>query len=454
MLLGLALAWPAAWGGEAPAPEAPPPRNWREELKNPVPWFSWGADERLRQVYIENPLDLLDEVDDTYHFFRIRTRLWGTLGPFFRDEALDQPNGLSLYARLAYEPRPVVRFPGDDHVGPQWSEVFWDNLYLDWKRIGGLPVSLRIGRQDLAYGRYWVILDGTPLDGSRSIYSDAAKLTIHLDDIQSALDLFVVDNAGDQKRLTPWDDDDRLVCEYDTRLYGAYFTSNYFDGHKLGAYYIYKNDDGIGKGGDLPGRIVHTVGIPVEGRITDALDYYAELGHQWGSEDKVTRKGWGFNSELGYRFHDVAWVPRLFGGYEYLSGDDPGRRHFGGWDPVLARWPHWSELYVYRWALECGLPGNYTNLHRITAGVEAQPTEKLRLVFDLSHLMADEHAAGRDFPYSDGLNRGQLATAKLFYEFTDWASMHLWAEYLEPGGYYDDVTDDAFFLRWQVTFRF
>ena len=78
-----------------------------------------------------------------------------------------------------------------------------DNLYVNWDRPAGFPVSFRVGRQDLTYGRGFVILDGTPLDGSRSVYSDAAKMTIHADPIRTDLDLFAVDNKADESRLQP-----------------------------------------------------------------------------------------------------------------------------------------------------------------------------------------------------------------------------------------------------------
>ena len=32
--------------------------KWRKEIKNPAPWFSWGADVRLRNEYMDNALTL------------------------------------------------------------------------------------------------------------------------------------------------------------------------------------------------------------------------------------------------------------------------------------------------------------------------------------------------------------------------------------------------------------
>jgi len=126
-------------------------------------------------------------------------------------------------------------------------------------------VSLKAGRFDLTdakglptYGRGWILLDGTPLDGSRSIYNDGAILTIH--DLEEAfglkdslgptsLDLIGLSNKGDENRLTtiqswPFSHQyDYYTSEYDTNLLGAYLTSKYTKGHEAQLYYIYKDDE-------------------------------------------------------------------------------------------------------------------------------------------------------------------------------------------------------------------
>jgi hypothetical protein len=53
----------------------------------------------------------------------------------------------------------------------------FDNLYVQADKPGGLPVKLKLGRQDIVLGNGWLMLDGTPLDGSRTIYLDALRAT-------------------------------------------------------------------------------------------------------------------------------------------------------------------------------------------------------------------------------------------------------------------------------------
>ena len=422
-------------------------------------WWSAGLDLRIREVFYQNVLDFEDDEDvfaiaDKRHFWRGRLRLWSSFGPFFVNDAADKPNGLKAYVRLTGEPRWYM-----DGMSTEWREIVWDNLYLDWQRIAGVPVSLKIGRQDLRYGRDFVIVDGTPLDGSRTMYSDGVKLTLHLDDVQSNLDLFWLDNKGTEDRLRPIDDDGSLVNQYDARLFGAYLVSKPLKDQEFHAYYIYKDEDPV-PGVTLPGRIVHTVGGLAQGKFCDNWDYYAESAYQWGRECQSAapaqdRNAWGLSTDLGYTFADCPRKPRLHVGYMFLSGDDPDTGDFEGWDPVLSRWPQWSETMAYRGVFdEMGQYGVVANLQRFTAGVGAQLCEKVGTKLDYSYVLADEHPSGETFPYDSGGVRGHLLRWDLKFQFNPRVSGHVALEYFQPGNYYDDSLDKAVFARWQMNFTY
>ena len=50
----------------------------QEEKESP---WDWGINERVRETYIVNPFSLSDDTADDLHFFRFRTRLWGSYSP-------------------------------------------------------------------------------------------------------------------------------------------------------------------------------------------------------------------------------------------------------------------------------------------------------------------------------------------------------------------------------------
>ncbi|HWR58179.1 MAG TPA: hypothetical protein VN328_04750, partial [Thermodesulfovibrionales bacterium] len=96
-------------------------------------------------------------------FFRVKTSLFGKL---------DYAKKVALFLKLTNEVKdfgigPYRSFktnPNRDAVDP--DELVFDNLYVDVKDIFGIPVDLRIGRQDLinVYGEGFLIQDGTPGD--------------------------------------------------------------------------------------------------------------------------------------------------------------------------------------------------------------------------------------------------------------------------------------------------
>jgi len=56
--------------------------DWTKQVKNPVDWFSWGADVRLRNEYVNNAATLNESLKlHEQDYFRFRERLWLSLVP-------------------------------------------------------------------------------------------------------------------------------------------------------------------------------------------------------------------------------------------------------------------------------------------------------------------------------------------------------------------------------------
>jgi len=162
----------------------------------------------------------------------------------------------------------------------------------------------------------------------------------------------------------------------------------------------------------------------------------------------------GFNSRLTYFFKDK-WNSQLRVGYEFLSGDDPDSETDEGWDPLWARWPQWSELYVYTYARETRI-AEVNNLHHLGFGWTFEPNNKLEVCTDYHLLFCDENSSRGRAGFSDnGVFRGQLLTALLRYKVNKHISTHLLGEFSFPGDFYSNASNDpAAFLRAQVVFAF
>ncbi|MBN2561347.1 MAG: alginate export family protein [Phycisphaerae bacterium] len=420
-----------------------------KKVKNPVPWFSWGGDLRLREVWGTN-WTTLDSNAPSHerHFERYLSRLWGTLTPV---------KDVDVNVRMVWEPRVLQRGPQpNDGVNSRyiWDEVIFDRLNLSLHRIGGSGLSATIGRQDLILGNGWLVLDGTPLDGSRTIYFDAVRLTYEAEPIKTSFDAMYIDqNHTGDRIMTAMNRTGQDVMEQDERGAIFYVTNRSLEKTQIDGYYIYKHDKRQKPTGN--DADIHAIGGRATGELTDHWMYYLEGAHEWGEKNDDYLSAYGFNSKLSYLCKDK--LNNQFRiAYEFLSGDDPSSSANEAFDPLWGRWPQWSELYAYTIAMESGRPGEQTNLHRLAGGWSISPAKNLEWCNDYHLLFADENTL-RNVPgfTNGGAFRGQLLTSVLKYKFNEHVSTHLWTEFFFPGNFYtSDRNDPAVFVRYELCFTF
>ncbi|KPK86230.1 MAG: hypothetical protein AMJ81_01865 [Phycisphaerae bacterium SM23_33] len=430
-----------------------------QKTKQPVPWLTWGADARLREIFTPNLL--LDREDR--HFQRYRFRIWTTVTPV---------ENLSFNARLVWEPRHFCQ-PSrtlnarNARIIDEWTvnEAIADQFNIEWKNIFGLPVTVKAGRQDIIFGNGWLVLDGTPLDGSRTIFFDAIRGTLDLKDINTTVDLiYICQQADSDQRLPPFCDKDFHNIEQDEQGVIVYVTNKSLDRTQIDGYFIYKHDEqDLGsEPGDIgplaPWQVgtnadIFTFGARVAGDVGEHWKYRAEFAQEFGDKNGRDLCAFGFNSQVSYFLRDN-WNNNFRVGYEYLSGEnDPDSGSDSQFDPLWGRWPQWSELLAYTVALE-NRPGEQTNLHRVGVGWSCTPHEKLELCADYHLLFADKNTF-RDRPFftDHGCFKGQLLTGLLKYKFNKHIAGHVLAELFFPGDYYSDVRNEvAGMFRYEIVF--
>jgi hypothetical protein len=445
--------------------------DWIKKSKKPTDWMIWGADLRLRQEYIHNP-NFIEAGKNELNYTRIRDRVWTTITP---------TDWLQLNARLANEMRiwakpeqsenlfnyAGTRYSG--HLDPvNGDEWILDNLNFniapkDW------PVSLKVGRQDFMvggkpeFGSGWILLDGTPLDGSRTYFFDAARLTYDLKECKTTINaIYLEHHANEEAWLHPIDSQwhRRYVAEQDDRGVVLYAINKSLPNTQFDGYFVYTHRErevgtgGLGSGfeGDL-----FAFGLRASGGIGDHWKYAAELAPEFGHHDDTGEDltAFGFNGNLAYNFNDEM-KNSLSLGLEYLSGDDPNTGTDEAWDPLWGRWPQWSELLVY-YTSEFGRPSYWANLIRPSLNWTLSPVKKLEWSNTYSPLLAPENyqnqdavAAHANFSKS-GSFKGHYFQSVLRYAFNQHLRGHLWFEYFIPGDFYNSPQDkDALFLRAEV----
>jgi hypothetical protein len=424
-----------------------------KKSKQPVPWLKWGADIRLREIYAPNLVYLDKNVDDAdWHFQRYRFRAWATLMPLAR--AMDDGGDLDINFRMVWEPRHYCK--PEAKPDPDVNEAIIDKLNVQWKNAFGVKdLTVKIGRQDIILGNGWLVLDGTPLDGSRTIFFDAVRAIYDAKDIKTKFDVaYICQRADSDQRLPPACDKDYHNIEQDEQGVIVYVTNTSVPQTQIDGYFLYKNDNAVLCGGN--NSDIFAFGARVAGDIDRHWKYRAEFAQEMGEKNGNSLCAFGFNSRLSYFMRDD-WNNNFRFGYEYLSGDRPSTGTNEAFDPLWGRWPQWSELYMYPVIPETGgRPGEVTNLHRVGVGWSCNPIKGMELCADYHLLFAGKNTLGGIGGFSKSGNfRGQILALLLRHKFNEHISTHVLAELFFPGDYYTDAKNDvAGFFRWELMFTY
>ncbi|MEZ0343319.1 MAG: alginate export family protein [Caldimicrobium sp.] len=409
-------------------------------------------------------------------FFRLRVMLW---------DDIKFNNQTSLKIRLNTEPKYqmgpyyLVLKDGDRRKFDQ-DEVVIDNLYLDIKKPFNLPVDLRIGRQDFlgpdTYGEGFLIMDGTPGDGSRTFYFNAIRARFYFCN-QDTIDFVVLKQKERDvylPNLHPAYDDGRGVgyIYHKKRLTAsnefAFFAYGRFK-HLiknliLEPYYIYKKEEKSDTSPYIvPASYLHNVGLRGVYSFTKDLKLRAELVRQFGeySNDGRDRRAWGGYAFLEKAFPTCPAKPVVEIGYVYLSGDDPNSKKDEAFNPLFSRNPNWNELIIYTFLLENinksgAIPGYWTNLKMPLIRVKFSPLKNLNMLLSYQKLYADEKTnSSYTFIFSNkGKDRGNLYVAIAKYRFTKSIDGMLQYEIFDPDDFYADEAKTAHFFRAQIQYKY
>ena len=104
------------------------------------------------------------------------------------DEQLDD---IDFNMRLVWEFR-VWDHPTRKNQHIDFDEILFDRFNLTMRNMFDMPLTGVIGRQDIILGKAWLVLDGTPLDGSRTIYLDAARFTYDWEEKDTKIDMIYI----------------------------------------------------------------------------------------------------------------------------------------------------------------------------------------------------------------------------------------------------------------------
>jgi len=460
--------------------------DWMKAFHNPMEGVELGLDVRLREVYARNIFSLNESYGDNvtaplrqgnynnYHWQRYRTRL---------SAKWNIDDDVSFNTRLTWEfwghAAPDRSFnPFFAEKNYDFDEAIFDVFNLQFRNAFDMPLTLTVGRQEIILGTGWLVLDGTPGDGSRTIFFDAIRAEYQVTDT-SKIDLIYIQQYDDEEEyIKPFNhhavqDRRHLTQKGDERGFIFYWTNKFTDAVNNELYYMYKNDRDSEwrrsyQATSAPGQDadIHTVGTRFFGSLDENWSYSAEIAKQFGKRDSRTLQALGTNNKLTYAFRDEL-SSEVHVGYEYMSGDDPDSSADEMFDSLWGDWPQYQrggDLQSYMWAFEGDGLGNVMNLHRVGIGHSFKPSEVWTIATDYNLLWADENrpagkltgGAGGGLNFDSGDNfRGQMISALATYQCCKKFKTHFLFDYFIPGSYYDSPSDDAaFFARVNVEWTF
>ena len=450
-LLGLVVLAGGVRAAEPLPPEFKAAGNWMERLEM---GYDYGGDVRIRGVYFDDIPIIADPPGVTRggdnHFYRFRTRLWGDV---------NLKTNTAVRIRVTNEFRHYEK--PDNDSWDALDEIVVDSLYLDLNKCFDGKVDFRLGRQDLIYGTGKLILEGTPKDGSRTIYMDAVKasytgledMTVDVFGIYNQPENELVINSQDRD-LTGVDPAFNDITESGAALYAK---NSSVAASPMEAYYIYKREsDGVNRAGDrIPRNYINTFGYRALPKVNEQFDANVELAYQFGKTGDEDMSGYMLDAIGNWHLApESATQPCLGLGWYYLSGDDPDSAKDEGWNPLWARWPQYSELYIYAWDADGA--GRWSNLNMPHIDFTMSPIDKvLKVQLMGAYLMAPE----KDGP-GGGSERGWLGTWRNDFLIKekllgskDKLFGHFLVEVLEPGNYYN-VSDTSYFVRLELSYAF
>lgn len=402
--------------------------------------FDYGFEQRVRNENWNNIFDWNDTLDDQRVQVRYRTRLWFK-GPL--------STNVDFHAGLNQETCQIVT-PGTPF---KFDEVIFETAYLDFKKLFVQGLSLRVGRQNLVKGEGFLFLEGTPYDGSRTIYSNAAVLAYAFH--KSKIEAIGIFNPRTDRFLPRIHNRSRQLIEWDDRAAGLYYTGNQNRRTALETYWFLKKESGDRRAAThpqyQPGLHVHTAGARVVRRLGGRWSVTGELARQWGGRDDgktiAGLGGYGYlKRSFGGRKQHAASI-----GYYGMSGDDPATRgRVEGWNPLFSRWPKWSEMLIYSQFREVGA-AYWTNTGMWFAEAVVSPWKPVNARFTYYRMHAGHPFPGDPRTFGAGARRGDMPQVRVDIRVNPSWSGHVLYEHMAPGSFYSRRSH-AYFLRFEAIY--
>lgn len=342
-------------------------------------------------------------------------------------------------------------------------DVIVDESYITLKEMLYAPLTLKIGRQNLWFGKGFIV--GAKLrDPESNLIAEEYTEVTSFDAIRATLDYdpWTIDLVYSkiEDRLTQAATGQGDPGEDDIQLAGinvGYKFSQY-NGEAEGYYWLRQDKTGIHtvplSKTWIESDEIHVIGGRGSLEPIANLTVFGELAYQWGSYGsaasvKRDRHAWGADIGGDYTFANMTWQPRLGAEYIFYQGQDAtaltgdyeawNSLYRGKFDTAIREFQ--NLFYQTEYDNVSGTPGgnnSTTNQHQVQIRGGLKPWKDLDIAASFTHFWHDAQViAGR----SDEI--GDEVDVKATYDYTEDVEFSLLGAWFLPGKYYISGQDDT-----------
>ncbi len=406
---------------------------------------------------IQIDADLTDNVSGVIRI--INQRVWGNLNYESANNQNREELGSTASGYTPFRDTVVNRAmaPGTDAF-----DIEIDLAYIELKEFLYSPLTLRIGRQDLWFGRGFII--GANLqDNQLALYATEYTAVQSFDAIRATLDYdpWTIDavfaKIGENHRRA---DDDRNLWGVNV---GYVFDSYNAEAE---AYWWYSQERYCGTADNATTEIsvinshdsndIHCVGgrgsfDPIED-WTIALEGAYQFGEYLGAinqQELRRRSAWALDAMIECRYwqDDFAWRPVIGAEYIFYSGEpnignvnpaDSGT--YKGWDPMF-RGKFDTAIREFQnvfYATRMQSCPSYTNQHQILVRGQVEPTDSLTFKALYGHFWLVEAwtTQSQRAPENRQKNVGDEVDLQLIWDYTEDVQFSLLTAWFFPGDHF------------------